>query len=276
MEIIENKRFDEERALYGREEITVKKCRFDGPRDGESAFKEGAKIAADSCYFNLRYPFWHCENVRIVDSEMTGLCRAALWYTRDATLERTLMHGIKALRECDGVKISECDIRSPEFGWRSRNIDVIDTAASGEYFMFEARGIKLKNLALDGKYSFQYVEGGVIEDSVLNTKDAFWHAKDVTVRDSVINGEYLGWYSENLTLERCIIKGTQPFCYCRGLKLVDCRMEGCDLSFEKSEVEATVLSEIDSVKNPKHGRICAKGYKEIILDVKTECELLTF
>ncbi|MBQ4070963.1 MAG: DUF3737 family protein [Clostridia bacterium] len=276
MEIIENKRFDEERALYGREEITVKKCRFDGPRDGESAFKESARVSAEGCYFNLRYPFWHCENVRIVDSEMTGLCRAALWYTRDATLERTLMHGIKALRECDGVKISECDIRSPEFGWRSRNIDVIDTAAAGEYFMFEARGIKLKNLALDGKYSFQYVEGGIIEDSVLNTKDAFWHAKDVTVRDSVINGEYLGWYSENLTLERCIIKGTQPFCYCRGLKLVDCRMEGCDLSFEKSEVEAAVLSEIDSVKNPKHGRICAKGYKEIILDVKTECELLTF
>ena len=40
MNIIENKRFDEERALYGSREILVKDCAFDGPADGESAFKE--------------------------------------------------------------------------------------------------------------------------------------------------------------------------------------------------------------------------------------------
>ena len=40
MEIIENKAFDMERALYGSHDITVKNYRFDGPADGESAFKE--------------------------------------------------------------------------------------------------------------------------------------------------------------------------------------------------------------------------------------------
>ena len=41
MQTIENKTFDEERALYGANGLIVKNCRFDGPADGESAFKEG-------------------------------------------------------------------------------------------------------------------------------------------------------------------------------------------------------------------------------------------
>ena len=54
MELIENKTFDEERALYGSDGITIKNCRFDGPADGESALKESRNIVADSCFFNLR------------------------------------------------------------------------------------------------------------------------------------------------------------------------------------------------------------------------------
>ena len=38
-EVIENQAFDEERAFYGRENILVKDCSFDGPADGESALK---------------------------------------------------------------------------------------------------------------------------------------------------------------------------------------------------------------------------------------------
>ena len=41
MNIIENKIFDEERALYGSNQLLVKNCSFDGPADGESALKEG-------------------------------------------------------------------------------------------------------------------------------------------------------------------------------------------------------------------------------------------
>lgn len=37
---IENQQMDEERACYGSRNLMVKNCRFDGPADGESAFKE--------------------------------------------------------------------------------------------------------------------------------------------------------------------------------------------------------------------------------------------
>ena len=58
---------------------------------------------------------------------MTPLCRAALWYSRDVRIENTKMHGIKALRECDEVAISGCDIISPEFGWSTRGLSMEDT-----------------------------------------------------------------------------------------------------------------------------------------------------
>ena len=59
MKFISDQTFDQERALYGQKDICVTNCRFDGPADGESAFKEGTNITAEDCFFNLRYPFWH-------------------------------------------------------------------------------------------------------------------------------------------------------------------------------------------------------------------------
>lgn len=119
---------------------------------------------------------------------------------------------------------------------------------------------------MTGKYSFQYVEDMIIKDSELDTKDAFWHSKNVTVVDSVVKGEYLGWYAENLKFVRCHIIGTQPLCYCKNLKLINCTMEGCDLAFEYSDVEAEVHSHIDSIKNPRSGYIKADSIGEIIHD----------
>jgi hypothetical protein len=178
------------------------------------------------------------------------------------------MHGIKALRECRRVKIAGCDIRSPEFGWSVRDLSVEDSRAEGEYFLLRAERVRLTDVVFSGKYSFQYVKGATLDGCTLHTKDAFWHAKNVTVTDSVLEGEYLGWYSEGLTLVRCKIRGTQPLCYCKKLRLIDCEMTDTDLSFEKSEVEATLTAPIDSIKNPKSGVIRVPSVGAIIRDEK--------
>ena len=120
MKKIENGTFDEERAFYGTHDVIVKKCSFDGPADGESAFKECENISVENCFFNLRYPFWHDHHLKIVDSEMTELCRAALWYSDHVEIADTNLHGIKALRECSDIMIKNCDIISPEFGWSAQ------------------------------------------------------------------------------------------------------------------------------------------------------------
>ena len=266
MTIIENKTFDEERALYGSRQVEAVRCRFDGPADGESAFKESSEIVARDCYFNLRYPFWHVNDLKIDSCEMTELCRAALWYSSGMEITDTKMHGIKALRECENVKIAHCDIVSPEFGWSVNGVFMNDTTAQSEYFMMRSSKLEFNNVRLTGKYSFQYIEDSIFTGCEFDTKDAFWHAKNVTVRDSYVKGEYLAWYCENVTFENCTIIGTQPLCYCKGLRLINCRMEGCDLSFEKSEVDADVTTTVDSIKNPKSGKIVCAGVSEVIMD----------
>ena len=55
-------------------------------------------------------------------------------------------------------------------------------------------------------------------------------------------------------------------------------MDGCDLSFENSEVHVTVHGHIDSVKNPHLGIIQADSIGQIILDEYKwdgECEIRT-
>ena len=266
--IIENQTFDEERALYGARDLVVRNCRFDGPADGESAFKECGNVTVDGAFMNLRYPFWHDHDLALRNVEMTDLCRAALWYSKDVTIEGSRLHGIKALRECADVRMSDCDIVSPEFGWSTRGITMEGCTAQSEYFMMRANGLRLRDVRFQGKYSFQYIEDAVLEDCELDTKDAFWHAKNVVVRNSCVRGEYLGWYSENVTFENCLIQGTQPLCYCKGLHLVNCRMEGCDLAFERSHVQATLTAPIWSIKNPLEGsRIVVPAVGEIIRDI---------
>ena len=237
--------FDEERALYGSRGAEVVNCRFDGPADGESALKESRDVTVKDSFFNLRYPFWHDTNLTISGSEMTPLCRAALWYTEDVRITDTKMHGIKALRECADVTIEGCDIISPEFGWSVRGIDMKDSRVEGEYFMLRSERLHFDNVTLKGKYSFQYITDSTFTNCNFDTKDAFWHAKNVVVKDSTIKGEYLAWYCENVTFENCTIIGTQPLCYCKGLRLINCRMENADLCFEKSEVEADIVTPVD-------------------------------
>ena len=171
-----------------------------------------------------------------------------MWYSDHIEIADSELRGIKALRECSRVKMRGCAIVSPEFGWSADGVEMEDCTAESEYFMMRASRLHFKNVRMKGKYSFQYIERSVFENCVFDTKDAFWHAKNVVVRDSVVKGEY------------------QPLCYCKGLKLIDCEMEGADLAFERSEVQAAVTTPVISIKNPYAGRITAPAVGEIIRD----------
>ncbi len=262
-----NQTFDQERALYGIKDALVENCRFDGPADGESALKEASDFEVRNSFMNLRYPFWHVTNAKISGTEMTENCRAALWYDKGVEIDNCRLGGIKALRECQDIVLKNSTVNSPEFIWKCSNLTIDNVNIEGsEYPFFEVSGAKINNLTMKGKYSFQYDKDIEITNSNFDTKDAFWHTKNVTVRDSVIKGEYLAWYSENLTLINCKIIGTQPFCYCKNLVLENCTMENCDLAFERSSVQASIIGKIDSVKNPLCGKIEADQIGEIIIE----------
>ena len=266
MTIISGQVLDQERALYGLRDAQVISCRFEGPADGESALKECGGLTIDNCDFLLRYPLWHVDNSTLRNCRMTETCRAALWYDNDLTIENCDLGGIKALRECRGVKLIGGKANSSEFGWMSSRLEVQNFELTSEYPFLHAEDSTFTDFRMKGKYSFQYARNLEFFNCYLDTKDAFWHAENVTVYNSVIKGEYLAWYSRNLRLVNCKIIGTQPLCYCENLILENCEMEGADFAFENCTVTATVKGHIISVKNPTHGMIEADSIGEIIWD----------
>ena len=266
------RQFDAERALYHLQNTDVIDCRFAGPADGESVLKEARDIKVENCDFSLRYPLWHVEKFRLHDSRMDELTRAAIWYSRDGVITDSDLRGIKALRECENIRIRNCTIDSEEFSWKSRGITVTDSNLRAQYLFLDSRDVTLERVEMWGKYSFQYMEDLTIRNSVLDTKDAFWHSKNVTVENSVVKGEYLGWFSEGLTLVNCKIQGTQPLCYCKNLHLVDCTMVDTDLAFEYSDVQASIRGHVESIKNPRSGEILVDSVGQVIQgDAVMEC-----
>ena len=222
--------YDEERALYNLTCADVIDCTFAGPADGESALKEARDVKLENCRFSLRYPLWHVDGFKLHDSSLDEATRAPIWYSRDGIITDSDLNCIKAVRECQNIKISDCTIASEEFGWKCDGITVADSTLKAQYLFLDSKNVTLDKVKMSGKYSFQYMENLMIRNSVLDTKDAFWHSKNVTVFDSVVKGEYLGWFSEGLTLVNCKIIGTQPLCYCKKLTLVNCTMENTDLN----------------------------------------------
>ncbi len=269
---IEGERFDEERALYNLTRADVVDCEFAGPADGESVLKEARDVHLETCSFSLRYPLWHVKSFKMHDSKMDEKTRAAIWYAEDGLITDSDLGGIKAVRECKNITLRNCTVVSQEFGWKSQGVTLEDTKIQAEYLFLDSRDVKLSQVEMKGKYSFQYVENLEISNCYLDTKDAFWHSKNITVTDSVVKGEYLGWFSEGLTLKNCKIIGTQPLCYCKDLRLIGCTMEGTDLAFEYSDVQATIRGHVDSIKNPRSGEIVVDSVGEIITgDAVMEC-----
>lgn len=276
--LIENQTFEEERTLYHLQFATISHCTFAGKVDGESPLKEGRNITLENCDFSLRYPLWHVQNFFLNQCTLDEKSRAGFWYDTHGILHNCKLDGIKAIRECYDIKLHNCHIHSPEFGWKSNYITLEYSDIESEYLFLDSKNVELSHVTMKGKYSFQYMENLKISDCHLDTKDAFWHSKNVTVSNSIVKGEYLGWYSENLTLDHCTIIGTQPLCYCKNLKLIDCIMQDTDLAFEYSDVDAFINGTIDSVKNPRSGRIFCESIGEIIHDdpvMECHAEIIT-
>ncbi|MBR5256778.1 MAG: DUF3737 family protein [Bacteroidales bacterium] len=280
MEIIQDQYFEGERPLYVRHGLRLERVSF-GP--GESALKEGSNFEATDCVFNGKYPFWECKGISVRDSVFREGARAGLWYSEGCKMVNCLVEAPKMFRRIKDVYLENVKFPNAlETLWDCKNVELNDVEVEkGDYLFMHSSDIKVDHLRLRGNYSFQYAKNVVIRNSDLETKDAFWEAENVTVYDSRINGEYLGWYAKNLRLVNCKIGGTQPLCYCDNLVLENCVFEeDADLAFEYSDVEASILGPITSVKNPRTGRIMADSYGDIVLDgnIKApgDCEIGTW
>ena len=280
MDNIKDQYLEGERPLYARHGLRIENVTI-GP--GESSLKEGSDLEAENCEFQGKYPFWECKNVTIKNCIFREGGRAAIWYSKDIEMAGCLVEAPKMFRRISDLKLENVKFPNAlETFWDCKDIEAKNIEADkGDYIFMHCSDIKIDGFRLQGNYSFQYAKDVVIRNADMDTKDAFWEAEDVTVYDSRINGEYLGWYSKNLHLVNCKIGGTQPLCYCENLVLENCVFEeDADLAFEYSDVEASIIGPVTSVKNPRTGRINADSYGEVILDgnikAPADCEIRTW
>lgn len=266
MEIIKDKEFGGERPLFASHDIELDNVTIHA---GESALKCCTDVVARNCRFEGKYPFWHVRGFVVEQCLFTPGARAALWYSSGLRMTDTQVDAPKMFREMDGIEMERVNIPdAQETLWHCRNVMMRDVdVRNADYLFMHSENIDIDRYRQEGNYSFQYCRNVVIRNAEIHSKDAFWNTENVTVYDSTLSGEYLGWHSHGLRLVRCRIAGTQPLCYCDGLVLEDCTFDAdADLAFENSDVRATIMSPVTSIKNPRTGSITLPSVGELILD----------
>lgn len=265
MDLIENKEFSGERALYNINDKKLNNVTF---KDGESPLKECKNLELYDVKFEYYYPLWYGNNFKIEKTKFDIFSRAGIWYSNNVVINNSVFFSPKNIRKCNNIELNNVDFDDAnEALWASKNIKLKSVVAKGEYFCMNSSNIDVDDLTLFGKYAFDGVSDVVIRNSIIETKDSFWNSKNVKVYDSVIKGEYIGWNSEKLEFYNCKIESHQGFCYINNLKLVNCEMENSDLCFERvSNIDAEIKSDMISIKNPYSGIIKVNSVKEIIMD----------
>lgn len=262
--VFEQQLFTGERAQFFANAAAYRNCTF---ADGESPLKEGRDLALTGCLFRWKYPLWYCENVRAEDCTWFENARAGVWYTKNITVENSLIDAPKNFRRCAGVELRNVSFsNAAETLWSCADVALENVTARGDYFAMNSRDLRISGLTLFGNYGFDGAKNVEIRHSKLLTKDAFWNSENVTVYDSFLSGEYLAWNAKNVTFVNCTIESLQGLCYVDTLRMENCRLLNTTLAFEYSSVEADIRGKIDSVMNPACGRITADHIDTLILE----------
>ena len=263
MEEVKNRTLTGERALYHINDTIISECVFE---DGESPLKECSNLVVNNTTFRWKYPLWYSKNVIVNNSLWENTARSGIWYTNHLVINNSNIIAPKQFRRCDDIELNNVILSDAlETFWSCNNIRLNNCKATGDYFGMNSSNIVIHNFYLDGNYCFDGGSNITIFNSILNSKDAFWNCNNVTIYNSKIVGEYLAWNSNNITFINCEIESNQGLCYMDNVKLIDCKLTNTDLAFELcSNIEANVLTKIDSIKNPISGHIHAKSIDDII------------
>lgn len=258
-----------ERPLFGANDVFIEDTIF---AQGESPLKESKEIELKNSMFQWKYPLWYSKHVTATDCTWFEMARAGVWYTDDLKVEHALIEAPKNFRRCHRLVLEDVSIpNAAETLWHCDHVTMNHVMAKGDYFAMNSQNMHISDFELIGNYSFDGVKNVEIHRAKLITKDAFWNSENVTVYDSFISGEYLGWNAKNLTLINCTIESLQGMCYIENLVMKNCKLLNTTLAFEYSTVDVQINGKINSVLNPKSGKIQADRIEELILDKGKIC-----
>ena len=265
MDILREGLFTGERALYNLKDTEIFDSTFE---DGESPLKESKNIKLHNVIFKWKYPMWYSKDIYVENSYLLETARSGIWYTENITLVKTMIEAPKQFRRSKNITLIDCQIpNAEETLWNCENIKMTNVSAKGNYLGLNSKNIEIENFQLNGNYAFDGASNIHIKNATMLSKDSFWNCENVVVEDSTIIGEYLGWNSNNLTFINCTIDSEQGMCYMDNIKMINCKLLNTNLAFELcTNIDAKIISHIDSVKNPLSGSIEANSIGEIIQD----------
>ena len=254
-----------ERALFMLKNAEIHNATF---CDGESPLKESQNLFINNSVFKWKYPIWYAKDIEVNNSTLDFTARSGIWYTNNITMTKCVINAPKTFRRNKGIYLTDCTLNhADETLWSCQDIKLTQVKAKGDYFAMNCDGVEITHLELDGNYFLDGSKNVVVRDSILNSKDSFWNTENVVAINCKIIGEYLGWNSKNITFINCEISSLQALCYIDGLKMYNCKLLDSSLCFEYCErIDADIIDEIVSVKNPTSGMIRAKAIKELIID----------
>lgn len=255
--------FTGERALYNINNYNIYDSTF---CDGESPLKECNNINIYNSIFKWKYPMWYSKNIVVNNSALLETARSGIWYTENIELKDTMIEAPKTFRRSKHIKLINCSMpNASETLWNCEDIVIDNVSAKGDYLGFNSKNITIQNFKLNGNYAFDGASNIHIKNAVMLSKDSFWNCENVVVEDSTIIGEYLGWNSKNITFINCTIDSEQGMCYMDNIKMINCKLLNTNLSFELcSNIDADIVSHIDSIKNPISGTIKAISIGEYV------------
>lgn len=257
--------FDGERPLFKVHDAEINDTTFG---QGESPLKETHDLSLDGVVFRWKYPLWYSKNIEVQNTIFETMSRSGIWYTNHINIHNSDLQAPKLFRRCQDVKLTNVYFSdADETLWTCDNVTIDHVQARGDYFGKDSTNIRIDNMDLIGNYCFDGSKNIEVHNSRFVSKDAFWNCENVTIYDSKISGEYLAWNTKNLTLVNCTIESDQGLCYLDGVKLVNCKVLRTDLAFEYCKnIDATITTNVMSIKNPISGRIRVKSVDQIILD----------
>ncbi len=262
---IRQKLLSGERALFASSGLKVLDSVF---HDGESPLKESSDIEIDNCIFKWKYPLWYSKNITVKNTTLLEMARSGIWYTHGIEMTDCIIDAPKTFRRTEGITLKNVTIsNAQETMWNCGNINMRSVSIVGDYFGMNSRDIYCDGISVSGNYLFDGAENVTVKNSRLISKDAFWNCKNVTVENCTVIGEYLAWNSVNVTFINCTIESNQGLCYLDGIKLVNCKLIHTDLAFEYAkDIDADIVTSVDSIKNPISGSIILEGVNELILE----------
>lgn len=254
-----------ERALFQGHDLHITNSTF---VDGESPLKHGHNLTIDHTIFKWKYPLWYADQVTLTDTTWQPDAHAGIWYSQHLKMANTTVWATKTFRHAQHLNLQHVDFANAgETLWWCDDVTLDHVTANGDYFGMNTNNVVASHLKITGNYAFDGGKNIEVHDSTFITHDAFWNCDNVTIYDSTIVGEYLAWNAKNITFVNCWLESDQGLCYVENLTMRNCSLINTDLAFEYcSNVDATINTKIDSVKNPLNGQITAPAIGKVIFD----------